>query len=117
MGVDNVYNVKPRAYRIERTDKVFSALNDLDGLSLQFYVGNDEWWSQEYASLGFPAQTEFNRRIAFASNKATLTDYDNGSAAAAFSHSIYGSHDGVSTFNANLVGGKIDRTNLDKLLS
>ena len=80
LGVDNVYNVKPRAYRIERTDKVFSALNDLDGLSLQFYVGNDEWWSQEYASLGFPAQTEFNRRIAFASNKAPLTDYDNGSA-------------------------------------
>ena len=117
LGVDNVYNVKPRAYRIERTDKVFSALNDLDGLSLQFYVGNDEWWSQEYASLGFPAQTEFNRRIAFASNKATLTDYDNGSAAAAFSHSIYGSHDGVATFNANLVGGKIDRTNLDKLLT
>ena len=116
LGVDNVYNVKPRAYRIERTDKVFSALNDLDGLALQFYVGNDEWWSQEYASLGFPAQTEFNRRIAFASNKATLTDYDNGSADAAFSHSIYGSHDGVSTFNANLVGGKIDRTNLDKLL-
>jgi len=117
LGVDNIYNVKPRAYRIERTDKVFSALNDLDGLALQFYVGNDEWWSQEYASLGFPAQTEFNRRIAFASNKATLTDYDNGSADAAFSHSIYGSHDGGSTFNANLVGGKIDRTNLDKLLT
>ena len=117
LGVDNVYNVKPRAYRIERTDKVFSALNDLDGLSLQFYVGNDEWWSEEYASLGFPAQTEFNRRIAFASNKATLTDYDNGSASGAFNHSIYGSHDGVSTFNANLVGGKIDKTNLLKLLT
>jgi hypothetical protein len=117
LNVDNIYNVKPRSYRIERTDKVFSALNDLDGLSLQFYVGNDEWWSQEYASLGFPAQTEFNRRIAFASNKATLTDYDNGSASNSFNHSIYGSHDGASTFNANLVGGKIDKTNLQKLLT
>ena len=117
LDVDNIYNVKPRSYRIERTDKVYSALNELDGLSLQFYVGNDEWWSEEYANLGFPAQTEFNRRIAFASNKASLTDYDNGSASNAFEHSIYGEHDGGSTFVANLVGGKIDKTNLQKLLA
>ncbi len=117
LNVDNIYNVKPRSYRIERTDKVYSALNDLDGLSLQFYVGNDEWWSEEYKSLGFPAQTTFNSRIAFATNKATLVDYDNGSASNAFSHSMYGSHDGASTFIANLEGGKIDKTNLLKLLT
>jgi hypothetical protein len=43
-------------------------------------------------------------------------DYDNGSASNAFSHSMYGSHDGASTFIANLEGGKIDKTNLLKLL-
>ena len=117
LGADNIYNVNPRPYRIERTDKVYNALNDLDGLALQFYVGNDEWWSAEYESLGFPAGTTFNSRIAFASNKASLIDYDNGSSSDAFSHSIYGEHDGASTYNANLVGGKIDKTNLLKLLA
>ena len=114
LRIDNIFNLKPRAYRIEKTEKIWQALNELDKINIQFWT-RDEWWFDEFRSLGFINTANFTDRITFKSNKASLTDYDNGTDASAYS--MYGEHDGASTLNANLVGAKLDKTNLAKIIA
>jgi len=44
------YYLKSTDIRIEKRDTTYSALNDLDGLSLVMYVA-DDWWKTEFTSL------------------------------------------------------------------
>ena len=46
LRIDNIFNLKPRAYRIEKTEKIWQALNELDKINIQFWT-RDEWWFDE----------------------------------------------------------------------
>jgi len=116
LGADDIYNVKPRAYRIEKIEKTFQPLDDLNAISLNFWT-RDEWWYDEFTSLGFINTVNFRDRITFKTNKAVLTDYNNGSSSEPLTYAMYGVHDGVATYTANLVGAKIEKDNLTKLIT
>jgi len=47
---DVIYNLSATDIRIEKRDTSYSALNDLDGLSIALYV-DDEFWSAQFTSL------------------------------------------------------------------
>ena len=110
-----VYKVTPRKLQVRKSEKKFVALNELDGLSLNFWT-NDSWWSEEYQKLGFAAVDPWEGKIQFKTNKATFTDYNNGSASDPLTYGLYGYHDGGDAYIANLVGAKIDKDNLTKIL-
>lgn len=110
------YNVKPRKLMIEKREKKFLALDELDGLDLNFWT-NDSYWSDELQKLGFAAVEPWDGSIKFKTNKAVFTDYNNGSASDPLTYGIYGSHDGKSTYIANLVGATIDKDNIKKVIA
>ena len=109
-----IYKLVPKDLVIEKTTKSFVALNEINGLTLNFWAG-DTHWSDEFNSLGFTTTSTPLDRIVFKNNKAILTDYNNGSSSDSLTYGMYGSHSG-STYTANLVGGKLDYDNLKKLL-
>ena len=109
------FKVIPRKLVVEKREKTFLALNEIDGLNLNFWT-NDSWWSDEFQKLGFAKVEPWNGKIQFKSNKAVFTDYNNGVSSEPLNYGLYGSHDGNSTYIANLVGAKIDRDNLRKII-
>ena len=109
------FKVIPRKLVVEKREKTFLALNEIDGLNLNFWT-NDSWWSDEFQKLGFAKVEPWDGKIQFKSNKAVFTDYNNGVSSEPLSYGLYGSHDGNSTYIANLVGAKIDKDNLRKII-
>jgi len=109
------YNTKPRKLTIEKREKKFQALDELDGLSLNMWF-NDSHWSDEFVKLGLPKVQPSEGAIKFKTNKAVFTDYNNGSSSDPLTYGLYGVHDGAGTYVANLVGGKIDKDNLRKII-
>ena len=102
--------------KLEKREKKFLALDELDGLDLNFWT-NDSYWSDELQKLGFAAVEPWDGSIKFKTNKAVFTDYNNGSASDPLTYGIYGSHDGKSTYIANLVGATIDKDNIKKVIA
>ena len=74
---------------VEKREKKFLPLNDLDGLSLNFWT-NDSWWSDEFEKLGFAKIEPWDGKIQFKSSKAIMTDYNNGSSAEPLTYNLYG---------------------------
>ena len=109
------YNVTARKLVVEKREKKFEALNDLDSLSLNFWT-NDSHWSDEFYKLGFAKIEPYEGKFQFKSNKATLTDYNNGSSSDPLNYGLYGSHDGKATFVVDLVGTTLDKDNLNKII-
>ena len=109
------YKVIPRKLQVRKSEKKFIALNELDGLSINFWT-NDSWWSEEYQKLGFAAVDPWEGKIQFKTSKATFTDYNNGSASDPLTYGLYGYHDGADAYIVNLVGATIDKDNLTKIL-
>jgi len=109
------YNVTGRKLVVEKREKKYEALNDLDGLSLNFWT-NDSHWSEEFYKLGFAKTEPWEGKFQFKSNKATLTDYNNGSSSDPLNYGLYGAHDGKATFVVDLAGTSLDRDNLDKII-
>ena len=109
------YTIGTKDIIVEKIEKSFLALNDIDGLTLGLYVA-DDWWSDEYKNLGFSNVTESTDRIKFKTNKAVLTDYIDGNASSAKSYSMFGVHDGQNLYDFDLVGAKLDKENLISLL-
>jgi len=109
------FKVLPKKLQVRKSEKKFVALNELDGLSLNFWT-NDSWWSEEYQKLGFAAIDPWEGKIQLKSSKAVFTDYNNGNASEPLDYGIYGYHDGGDGFIANLVGAKIDKDNLRKII-
>ena len=105
----------PRKLQVRKSEKKFIALNELDGLSINFWT-NDSWWSEEYQKLGFAAVDPWEGKIQFKTSKATFTDYNNGSASDPLTYGLYGYHDGADAYIVNLVGATIDKDNLTKIL-
>ena len=87
----------------------------MDSTSFRFWV-NDSYWSDEYQKLGFPKVEPYEGKIQFKSSKAIFTDYNNGSASEPLTYGLYGYHDGANTFIADLIGAKIDKDNLRKMI-
>ena len=111
----DTFKVLPRKLQVRKSEKKFAALNELDGLSLNFWT-NDAWWSEEYQKLGFAAIDPWEGKLQFKSSKAVLTDYNNGSSSDPLSYSLYGYHDGADAYIVNLVGAKLDKDNLTKII-
>ncbi len=109
------YTVASKDIIIERTDKSYLALNEIDGLTLSFYA-NDDWWSTEFKNLGFKGSVDRTDRITFKNSYGILTDYEDGDALKPRSYTMYGTHDGQDTFDFNLSGAKLDKDNLIKLI-
>ena len=109
------FNVIPRKLMVEKREKKFLPLNDLDGLGLNFWT-NDSWWSDEFEKLGFAKIEPSDGKIQFKSSKAVMTDYNNGSSTEPLTYNLYGQHDGNSSYTADLVGAKLDRDNLRKII-
>ena len=109
------FNVKPRKIQIRKSEKTFMPLNELDGLSLNFWT-NDSYWSEEFQKLGFAAIDPWEGKIQFKSSKAVFTDYNDGSASDPLNYALYGYHDGVDALIVDLVGAKIDKDNLTKII-
>jgi hypothetical protein len=55
-------------------------------------------------------------KIQFKSSKAVFTDYNNGIANEPLTYGLYGAYDGKQTFVADLVGAKIDKDNIRKII-
>ena len=55
---------------LKKERKKYEALNDLDGLSLNFWT-NDSHWSEEFYKLGFAKTEPWEGKFQFKSNKAT----------------------------------------------
>lgn len=109
------YKLKVRNLEIDKREKSFLALNELDGVGFRFWV-NDSYWSDEYQKLGFPKVEPWEGKIQFKTSKATFTDYNNGDSSDPLTYGIYGTYDGVNTYVANLDGAKIDKDNLRKII-
>ena len=109
------FNVIPRKLMVEKREKKFLPLNDLDGLGLNFWT-NDSWWSDEFEKLGFAKIEPSDGKIQFKSSKAVMTDYNNGSSTEPLTYNLYGQHDGNSSYRADLVGAKLDKDNLRKII-
>ena len=109
------FKLKVKTIEIDKREKSFMALNDLDSTSFRFWV-NDSYWSDEYQKLGFPKVEPYEGKIQFKSSKATFTDYNNGLASEPLTYGLYGYHDGANTFIADLTGAKIDKDNLRKMI-
>jgi|TARA_B110000881_G_scaffold183243_1_gene170375 hypothetical protein len=109
------YNVKNRKLVVEKREKNFLALDELDGLNLNFWT-NDSYWSEEFQKLGFAKVEPWDGKIQFKTNKAVFTDYNNGSSSEPLVYNLYGSFDGDETYVANLSGAKIDKDNIRKII-
>ena len=109
------YNTKPRKLSIEKREKTFQALNEIDGLSLNMWF-NDSYWSDEFVKIGLPKVEPWNGAIKFKTNKAVFTDYNNGISSDPLTYGLYGVHDGAGTYVTNLVGAKLDKDNLRKMI-
>ena len=46
------YTLKVKGIEIDKREKSYMALNELDSIGFRFWV-NDEWWSDEFQKLGF----------------------------------------------------------------
>ena len=90
-------------------------MNSLDGAAFRFWV-NDSWWSDQYEKLGFPKVQPWEGKIKFKSSKATFTDYNNGDANDPLTYAIYGYQGTSNTYVADLVGAKIDKDNIRKII-
>ena len=111
----DTFKVLPRKLQVRKSEKKFIALNELDGLSLNFWT-NDSWWSEQYQKLGFAAIEPWEGKLQLKSSKAVFTDYNNGNSSEPLNYGLYGKHDGGDGFIANLVGAKIDKDNLRKII-
>jgi hypothetical protein len=109
------YTLKVKGVEVEKREKSFVSLNSLDATGFRFWV-NDSWWSDEYQKLGFPKVEPWEGKIQFKSSKAIFTDYNNGNTSEPLTYGLYGSHDGKRTYVADLVGAKIDKDNLRKII-
>jgi len=109
-----IFKLATKDLVVEKTDKSFISLDDIDGLTLNFWAG-DSYWADEFKALGFASTSTPSDRIVFKNNKATLTDYNNGSSSEPLAYGMYGAHSG-STYTADMVGGTLDYDNLKKLL-
>ena len=109
------YTLKVKSIEVDKREKSFVSLNSLDGASFRFWV-NDSWWSDEYQKLGFPKVEPWEGKIQFKSSKAVFTDYNNGIANEPLTYGLYGAYDGKQTFVADLVGAKIDKDNIRKII-
>ena len=65
------FKVIPRKLVVEKREKTFLALNEIDGLNLNFWT-NDSWWSDEFQKLGFAKVEPWDGKIQFKSNKAVF---------------------------------------------
>jgi hypothetical protein len=111
----DTFKVLPRKLQVRKSEKKFVALNELDGLSLNFWT-NDSWWSEQYQKLGFAAIDPYEGKLQFKSSKAVLTDYNNGSSSDPLTYSLYGYHNGADAYIVDLVGAKLDKDNLTKII-
>ena len=112
---DATYTLASKDLVAEKLTKDFVALNDINGLTLNFWAG-DEYWSDEFTSLGFKNTPVNNNRFKLANNKTAWVDYDldeDNSTNYSHNYAAYGVHDGGSIYNINLTGAKIDYDNLD----
>lgn len=109
------YTLKIKSVEVDKREKSFKALNSLDATGFRFWV-NDSWWSDEYQKLGFPKVEPWDGKIKFKSSKAVFTDYNNGNSNDPLTYGLYGSHDGKKTYIANLVGAKLDKDNIRKII-
>ena len=109
------YTLKVKSIEVDKREKSFVSLNSLDGASFRFWV-NDSWWSDEYQKLGFPKVEPWEGKIQFKSSKAVFTDYNNGLANEPLTYGLYGAYDSNQTFVADLVGAKIDKDNIRKII-
>jgi hypothetical protein len=109
------YNLKIKSIEVEKREKSFVSLNSLDGAGFRFWV-NDSWWSDQYQKLGFPKVEPYDGKIQFKSSKAIFTDYNNGDSSKPLTYGLYGNHDGKRTYVADLVGAKIDKNNIRKII-
>ena len=109
------YTLKVKTIEVDKREKSFSSLNSLDGAGFRFWV-NDSWWSDEYQKLGFPKVEPWEGKIQLKTSKATFTDYNNGNSNEPLTYGMYGSHDGTRTYVADLVGAKIDKDNIRKII-
>ena len=109
------FNLKVKSIEVEKREKTFASLNSLDATGFRFWV-NDSWWSDEFQKLGFPKVEPWEGKIQFKSSKAVFTDYNDGNASEPLTYGLYGKHDGKRTYVADLVGAKIDKDNLRKII-
>ena len=109
------YTLKVKTIEVDKREKSFSSLNSLDGAGFRFWV-NDSWWSDEYQKLGFPKVEPWEGKIQLKTSKATFTDYNNGNSSEPLTYGMYDSHDGTRTYVADLVGAKIDKDNIRKII-
>ena len=109
------YTIQTKDLIVERTDKTYLALNEIDGLTLSFYA-NDNYWSTEFKNLGFKGAVDRSDRITFKHGYARLTDYEDGDSSKARNYTMYGTHDGRDTYSFDLSGAKLDRDNLIKIV-
>ena len=110
------YNVTERKLVVEKNEKKFEALDNLDGLNLNIWT-NDSHWSEEFNKLGFAKVEPWDGKIQFKSHKAILTDYNNGDSSDPLSYGLYGGHDGKATYVVDLLGAKLDKDNLSKIIA
>ena len=109
------YNLKSKTIEVNKREKSFLALDELDGVGFRFWV-NDSYWSDEYEKLGFPKVEPYEGKIQFKSNKAVFTDYNNGNANEPLTYNLYGRYDGKNTYIADLVNAKLDKDNIRKII-
>ena len=113
--IQEKYNLKVKGIEVEKREKSFVSLNSLDGTGFRFWV-NDSWWSDEFQKLGFPKVEPWDGKIQFKTSKAVFTDYNNGNSSEPLTYGLYGNHDGKRTYVADLVGAKIDKDNIRKII-
>jgi len=113
--IPSIYNVIPRKLVVEKREKKYLALNELDGLNLNFWT-NDSHWSEEFQQLGFAKVEPWEGKIQFKTNKAVFTDYNNGNSSDPLVYNLYGAHDGEDAFVVNLDGAKLDKDNIRKII-
>ena len=111
----STYNVLPRKLMVEKKEKSFLSLNELDGLNLNFWT-NDSYWSEEFQKLGFAKIDPSEGKIQFKTNKAVFTDYNNGSSSEPLVYNMYGEFDGKESYVVNLEGAKLDKDNIRKII-
>jgi hypothetical protein len=109
------YTLKVKAIEVDKREKSFISLNSLDGAAFRFWV-NDSWWSDQYEKLGFPKVQPWEGKIKFKSSKAVFTDYNNGDASDPLTYGMYGYKGTSNTYVADLVGAKIDKDNIRKII-
>lgn len=112
---EDKYTLKIKSIEVDKREKTFSSLNSLDGAGFRFWV-NDSHWSDQYQKLGFPKVEPWDGKIQFKTSKAVFTDYNNGNASEPLNYGIYGAFDGTRTYIADLVGAKVDKDNIRKII-